>query len=320
MNLVKTMIALAAVAATGGAFAQSSVTLSGKLRFAYEATKATSAAGVATKANGLAVTDGDFVLTSNEDLGGGMKAMAVMAVKSRGRDTGIEGRDAYLGLSGGFGAVTIGAVEAGNGIIDLGGAGAPVYGMDGSVIAAANNVNSLKYVSPNFGGANVFVEVTDKTAILGMGSQEAAVDSAAIGATYSNGPIAAALDFTSYGRNAVAATADVADQRVRVSGAYDLGVVKLGAGFERKTFLAGGPTRKDMIVGVSAPVASNITLGLNYATSKTNGATAKGLDLGAQYDLSKRTYVAMHFQDVKNVDYVDGAKNQQYRVQLSHAF
>jgi predicted porin len=316
----KTLIALAAVAATGAAFAQSSVTLSGKLRFAYEATKATSAAGVATKANGIGVTDGDFVLTANEDLGGGMKAIASMAVKSRGRDTGIEGRDAYLALAGGFGTVTIGAVEAGNGIIGLGGAGAPVYGMDGSVIAAAANVDILKYTSPSFSGLQIGVALTDKTAALGMGAQEASTETATLGAQYANGPIAAYLDTTKYSRNAVPASAGVPDLRVRLAGSYDLGVVKLGAGFERKTYLAGGPTRKDMIFGVSAPVASNITLGLNYATSKTNGATAKGLDLGAQYDLSKRTYVAMHFEDVKNVGYVDGAKNQKYRIQLSHAF
>jgi predicted porin len=316
----KTLIALAAVAATGAAFAQSSVTLSGKLRFAYEATKATSAAGVATKANGIAVTDGDFVLTANEDLGGGMKAIASMAVKSRGRDTGIEGRDAYLALAGGFGTVTIGAVEAGNGIIGLGGAGAPVYGMDGSVIAAAANVDILKYTSPSFSGLQIGVALTDKTAALGMGAQEASTETATLGAQYANGPIAAYLDTTKYSRNAVPASAGVPDLRVRLAGSYDLGVVKLGAGFERKTYLAGGPTRKDMIFGVKAPVASNITLGLNYATSKTNGATAKGLDLGAQYDLSKRTFVAMHFEDVKNVGYVDGAKNQKYRIQLSHAF
>jgi predicted porin len=315
----KTLIALAAVAATGAVFAQSTVTLSGKLRFAYEATKTTTA-GVVAKANGIAVTDGDFGLTASEDLGGGMRATAAMWVKSRGRDTGIEGRDAYLMLNGGFGRVMVGAVEAGNGIIGLGGAGAPVYGMDGSVIAGAANVDLLQYASPNLSGLTLKLTLTDKTASLGMGSQEAAIETVSIGGNYNNGPIAVALDTTKYGLNAVPVSAAMPDQRVRLSGSYDLGMVTLGAGFERKSFLAGGPTRKDTIIGLSAPVASNITLGLNYATSKTNGATAKGLDLGAKYDLSKRTFVAMALEDVKNAGMVTGNKSTKYRVQLSHAF
>jgi predicted porin len=316
----KTLIALAAVAATSAAFAQSSVNLTGKLRFAYEATKATSAAGVATKANGIRVTDGDFALTAVEDLGGGMKATAYMNVQSRGRDTAISGRDAWLALSGGFGKVLIGSIEAGNGIIGLGGAGAPVYGLDGPVIADVANIDILQYTTPNFSGFTASVTLTDGTTKLGMESTSTTGDTAGVGIAYANGPIAAKADYTSYGKNGVVTA--YPDKRVRVSGSYDLGVVKLGAGYEQKKFDLGAPKRTDFIFGVSAPVASNVTLGLNYAQSKldNNATKVKGLDLGVQYDLSKRTYVAFHFQNVKNVGYVANAKNDKYRVQLSHAF
>jgi predicted porin len=317
----KTLIALAAVAATSAAFAQSSVNLTGKLRFAYEATKATSAAGVSTKANGIRVTDGDFALTAVEDLGGGMKAIGYMNVQSRGRDTAISGRDAYIALTGGFGKVLIGSIEAGNGIIGLGGAGAPVYGMDdGDVLAAAANVDILQYTTPSFSGFTASVTLTDGTTKLGMESTSTTGDTAGVGVAYANGPIAVKADYTSYGKNGIVTV--YPDKRVRVSGSYDLGVVKLGAGFEQKKYDLGAPKRTEWLIGVAAPVASNVTLGLNYAQSKVDGnaVKVKGLDLGAQYDLSKRTFVAFHVQDVKNTGRVSGAKNQKYRIQLSHAF
>lgn len=316
----KTLIALAAVAATGAAFAQSSVTLSGKLRFAYEGTSSNTGA-VKTTANGLKVTDGNFTLTATEDLGAGMKMTAVMDVKSRGRDTAIEGRDAYLKLDGGFGSVMIGSIEAGNGIIGLGGAGAPVYGMDGPVIAAASNVDILKYTTPAMGGFTFSVNTTDATATLGQESTYTKQDSVGAALNYAAGPIAAAVDYTDYGANS--APAPLADNRWRLSGSYDLGVAKIGAGYERKE-LVGGVTSKDTILGVKVPVGA-VTLGFNYATNKTDGQVrVKGYDLGAQYDLSKRTYVAFHYESVDNKNaagaVADGNKNSKWRVQLSHAF
>ena len=317
----KTLIALAAVAVSSAAFAQSTVTLSGKLRFAYEATDATTA-GVKAKANGLRVTDGDFVLTATEDLGGGLKMTADMAVQSRGRDTGIAGRDAKLVLSGGFGSVMIGSIEAGNGIIGLGGAGAPVYGMDGSVIAGAGNVDILRYTSPKMSGFAVYGSLVDATQVLGMEAAAATQDATQIGMTYGAGPLAVAADFTNYGRNAVAGT--VADDRFRISAAYDLGMAKVGFGYQKAdtTALINNST-KQMIMGVSVPMGA-VTLGLNYATSKADGQVkVKGYDLGAKYDLSKRTYVAFHYQNVDNRagNTINATSdNNKYRIQLAHSF
>jgi predicted porin len=313
----KTLIALAALASTA-AFAQSTVNLTGKLRFAYESTTATAVGGAETKTSGLRVTDGDFVLTAVEDLGGGLKASATMAVQSRGRGTDIAGRDASVSLMGGFGTVTVGAVDAGNGIIGLGGAGAPVYGLDdGVVLDGGTLVNILSYTSPAFSGFTFTANMTDTPAAGGMEKAATTTDATTIGARYAAGPIAAAFDVTGAGQNSAAA-ANV-KSRMRVSASYDLGVAKLGFGYQtRKTFEAGAQNNKQMIVGVSAPVGP-VTVGFNYATRKEAGATAstKGTDLGVKYDLSKRTYVAFHLQNVK---LATTAKTSKYRVQLAHAF
>lgn len=312
----KTLIALAVLAASGAAFAQSSVTISGKLRYAYEATKSVAGA----KANGLAVTDGDLNFVAVEDLGGGLKATASMAYVSRGRDTAIAGRDAYLSLAGGFGSVLIGSIEAGNGIIGLGGAGAPVYGLDNGVtLAGGSNVDIIKYTSPAFNGFTLSANATDATAAgantLGMNGTATTADSTGFGVNYANGPLAVAADVTNYGLNASGLTAD---NRTRISASYDLGVAKIGAGFQTSSTTTNVDT-KQQVFGVSVPMGA-FTLGAVVASSKTDGTTGtnKGTDLGVKYDLSKRTYLATHYQTTKAAGATASASK--YRVQLAHSF
>jgi len=291
------------------------------MRFAYESTKSATAA----KANGLRVTDGDFALTAVEDLGAGLKATAFMNVQSRGRDTAISGRDAYLSLAGGFGSVMIGSLEAGNGILGLGGAGAPVYGLDNGVtLAGASNVDILKYTSPAFSGFTFSVNTTDATTVLGQESVAATADSTGFGVNYANGPLTAAADVTNYGRNAYVPTtaaqiaAGVPDSRTRISANYNLGVATLGAGFQTSTNVA-NLKNTQQVFGVSVPMGA-FTLGAVVASSKMDGVvgTNKGTDLGVQYNLSKRTYVAGHYQTTKDAGATASASK--YRVQLAHAF
>jgi predicted porin len=309
----KSLIALATLAAVSGtAFAQSSVSLSGKLRYAYESTE--SAAGA--KANGFKVTDGDFGLKAVEDLGGGLKVTASMAVQSRGRGTDIKGRDASLTLSGGFGSVFIGSIEAGNGIIGLGGAGAPVYGLDnGTTLAGAGNVDIIKYSLPAFSGVTLSVNATDAVATLGQEAAAETLDTTGFGVNYAAGPLAVAADLTNYGANASGSTLD---SRTRISASYNLGMAKIGAGIQMSSTTTNVDTTQQ-IFGVSVPMGA-ITLGLNVASSKTDGVTGtnKGTDLGAKYALSKRTYVAAQYQTTKAAGATASANK--FRIQLAHSF
>jgi len=332
-EMKKSLIALAVLATAGTAFAQSTVNLSGKLRFAYEkSTKTTATTGATADTNGLRVTDGNFTLKAVEDLGGGMKMAASMDVQSRGRTTGVSGRDASLTLSGGFGDVLIGAVEDGNGIIGLGGAGAPVYGLDNGVsLADVSNVDILRYTTPAMSGFKGYVAFFDSngTAAGGAGAggmQDTSLtqDATQLGLTYGAGPVAVAADYTNFGLNAVLATAPGLDNRFRLSGSYDLGVAKLGLGYEkRKTTAATNNGSADWLLGVSVPFGAT-TVGLNYARSTVDGVAqnATGLDFGVKYDLSKRTYVAFQYQDdtATAAAGVIQAETKKYRVQLSHAF
>ena len=204
--------------------------LTGKFGAAYTANK--TAAGA--KSSGFSVTDGDFVLSAVEDLGGGMKASASMAVRVRGRDAnsdgladGVGGRDANVNLMGGFGTVTLGAVEAGNGIIGLASAGAPVIGQDNGVtLDGAGNVDLFQYTTPALiPGLTARFQIVDSIGDPGADGLQAASalqDATVVGVAYGAGPLAVNADFTSFGRNAAAATST--ESRTRLSASSALGV------------------------------------------------------------------------------------------------
>jgi len=305
------------------------VTLSGKLRFGYENAKAADGA----KSSGVGVTDGNVIFAATEDLGGGLKATASMDVRVRGRDTATDGaytttsggnvtavtangvrpRDASLSLSGGFGSVMVGAIEAGNGLLGLVNAGGPTtYGLDnGTQLAAASNVDILKYTSPSFNGFNVAVATLD--AVGGNGSQNGGANTL-YAVSYSAGDLKAAVDYTAYG-SAAAATAD---KRTRVSASYNLGFGNVGIGFENNNKGAAAD-RSERAIGFNMPVGPWL-LGAVYASSKVTGTAGNntGYDLAAQYNLSKTTYVALQYQSTKGS--TDTASANKYRVQLSQAF
>jgi predicted porin len=113
--------------------------------------------------------------------------------------------------------------------------------------------------------------------------------------TYAAGAIAAKADYTSWSKQdelSTAATpaAMTTKSRVRLSGAYDMGVARLSAGYsqlERTTSV----TTKETLLGVKVPMGA-VTLGLDYAIGQvTNQEDTTGYSLGLGYDLSKRTNI-----------------------------
>jgi predicted porin len=316
----KTLVAIAALALAGGAFAQSSVNLTGKFRFAYDAKNDGSGAATA-KSNGFGVTDGNVIFAAVEDLGGGMKAGVSMDVRVRGRGAAgvVDGRDASVYLTGGFGTIVGGAVESGNGIIGLGGAGAPVIGLDdGIALAGATNIDWFAYSTPNMGGFTGTIGLADSIGLPGAGgmqSSAATQDAVVLRGAYSNGPINFMADYTSYGANSAAAPR--ADNRLRLSGNYNLGVATVGLGYQQSKNSA-SVKDKQWILGVAAPFGP-VTVGANITNRKVDtGLKVTAYDMGVKYDLSKRTYVLAAYQSEDSNALVNN--KTQFRLQLSHAF
>ena len=338
----KTLIALAAVAVSSAALAQ--VTVTGKYGVAY--TSSESAAGV--KSNGFATSDGDVVFTAAEDIGAGMKAGASLAIKVRGRDSAVTatsthstvtpaetvtttvsgaasstlgGRDATVYLQGGFGRITLGTIEAGNGIIGRASAGAPTIGQDtGVTLDAAGNVDMASLSLPLATGLTATVMMIDSIGNpggAGMQSAATTIDATLVGLSYAAGPVSFGLDHTAFGQNAAAATAP--DARTRVSASYDLGAAKVGFGYQTKESFA-GVADDQMMVGVSVPMGA-ITLGATYATkdSDNDAVDASGYEVGMNYAFSKRTNMQVAYRSLE-LDAAGSNAATDLRVRLLHSF
>jgi Gram-negative porin len=311
----KTLLALAVVAASGAAFAQSA-TLSGNFTYGYASSKV---AGVSTA--GLTTDTAAIALVATEDLGGGLKATAKVSLGGMMRDGAGTGEDASVTLSGGFGAVSMGAVESDDGLSRA--RPGPAWGLDGKVHGSNSNIDYVSYTSPQLApGLTAGVSYVDRAATTGSGGggttgAAGAQPSITGNVTYGAGPISARFDVTSWTRQGAAdVTSNTNKNRFRVSGNYNLGVAKVGLGyssFKRTT----GTTVKAVVAGVSASFGAT-DLGLVYETYDNAGVKTKGFSLGATYNLSKRTAVVAGLRQWKT----DGAAttNNATHLMMSHSF
>jgi predicted porin len=313
----KTLLALAVVAASGAAFAQSA-TLSGSYVFGYQSTKV---GGVTTA--GIGTDTAAIALVATEDLGGGLKATAKVSLGGMMRDGAGTGEDASLSLSGGFGTLTMGSIESDDGL-SRAYAGAPVIGLDGKVHGGNANIDVIGYTSPQLApGLTAGVSYVDRgtttTTGLAAGTTGAAAAQPSITAnlTYGAGPISARFDVTSWTRQGAAdVTSNTTKNRFRVSGNYDLGMAKVGLGYAQLKRTTGTKTTQ-LEAGVSAGFGAT-TVGAVYEELKTTGAAKKsGFTVGAQYNLSKRTNVSAGYATWKSAG---ASSDTSFRVLVGHSF
>lgn len=344
----KSLIALAVLAASGAAMAQSSVTLYGIADVWFGGLKADQQGANperVTKLDSGGVNTSRWGLKGSEDLGGGLKAVfnfeSAVAVDS-GASNGFS-RVSYVGVSGGFGEVLLG--KPWTAIDDI--MGASNSGFDSKLSATqgvwvANNIyagnpgNTIKYTTPSFGGLKGAVAYSlDEKA----GVSKDVVDFAV---SYAGGPVTANL-----GYQVLKDYATTEDMKITtVNGTYDFGVAKLLASFA-KTTLADADV-KDYQIGVDVPLSAALTLSAGYAQSKRNDAAATyingenaigdddgfyglgiyngkkntGYSVAAAYSLSKRTTVYGGVSTAKGEDAAgaDVSKRQLYAVGVNHKF
>jgi predicted porin len=325
ISMKKSFIALAVLAAAGVASAQSSVSLSGNYTFGFKSTKTGS-----VKASGLGTDTAAVKFAATEDLGGGLKASAQVTAAGLNRGKGVEGEDAKLDLMGGFGTLTLGSVEIGNSIFRSQ-AGGPTFNfdsdIDAGVLEGAVKADILKYTSPNLGGLTFNATYFDGGVApaptgLGAGTTGGGDKQPGLmfGADYANGPIDAGVDFTAFQKKNVAQYAGGEEKsRLRVSGSYDLGVVKLGAGFARYNYNAGLKSKTETAFGVSAPLGP-VSVGAYFARAKQDTVKANGFSLGAKYDLSKRTNVTGKLGNWKNSNGSTSVKSNRFELLVGHSF
>ncbi len=289
----KSLIALAVLAASGAAMAQSTVTLYG---VADVSVAKTTGAKLAASANGLANNGNSrFGLRGSEDLGGGLKAnfnfeqnvsladgstcnLTTCAAGQAGLNTNAFQRAAWFELAGGFGSLRAGRSLSpsfyGIASWELTGAAnySAVASMFGFGAGLRNNV-MVAYTTPNLGGLTASIgHVLEGN---GAANAHAGLNKWDMTVIYAAGPVTAAL---TYGKveNGV--------KNVTLGGAMNFGGVKVAASFQDPAGAVKGFT-----LGASAPMGP-VTLTADLA--RDTGSAVKSTDyiIEAKYALSKRTF------------------------------
>jgi predicted porin len=322
----KSLIALAVLAASGAAMAQSAVTLYGIADIWVGSTKDSINGSSVTKVGSGGFNGSRFGLRGSEDLGGGLKAVFKLeqgfdiSNGTQARPGSAFGRQAFVGLEGGFGSITLGnvwaamddVIGAGNGAFDTG-AFSPLYSMPGSVHFEYNDrpLNAIKYTTPSFGGLTAAVSY-------GMDEDSAVKrDQVDFNVAYGAGPVGVSLAYQVQN--------DTTDKELLLlNGSYDLGMAKLLATYGQVE--QGAAKSRDYQFGVDVPLSSALTLSGSFAQTRDNANLGNGKRTGygiaAKYSLSKRTFT---YAGIRNVDGKDGAgtkisKDSVYAVGVQHSF
>ena len=340
----KSLIALAVLAASGAAMAQSSVTLYGVVDTGLTYSKGEESVYGMTHVGGNVNSRLGF--RGVEDLGNGLKATfnlesgfsADDGTNYMGQDGLAFTRTSTVGLAGNFGEVRLGrmltssylAVSRYDAFGDTG-IGASLAWNIPQTGYAPRTENAISYTSPNFSGFKIGAEY-------GFGEKQKARDSRyfGMGATYDNGPLSLGLGYDRLNSNTMDGLLAASDLKtVHLGGAYNFGVAKLLA-FYKQSKVSNAPKFKTFGLGVSAPVgaAGEVRASYNnYKISDDNGK-ANQLSLGYVHNLSKRTALYGTYAYIKNKDGLafqlngamagaglkDGEKQHGLQLGVRHAF
>ena len=366
----KTLIAMAALGAMAGvAHAQSSVTLYGLVdAYIGQTSRQVDSTIVASRVaklkqnvvNGSGQNNSRWGLRGTEDLGGGMKALFVLeggfqpdtgafaTISNQGG--GLFGRQAWVGLSSGFGTVGLGRQYPA--YDDLRGATNMIYDSNFATTAAVwgtgvqdyqnRSSNSIKYTSPDFAGFSGAVTY-------GLGENKTATTDAenvaAVHIKYANGPLL--VGFAHQREKQVASTAGSlfgagaavgvpagpaafnATRKYNLLGAsYDFGVAKLTAQYNQakgETSATTSAKDKEFNVGVSVPFGA-AALAAGYSRSKSDSAgnnnRGTGVSLLGTYALSKRTnlYTGFLMTKVESQNAATEVKASTFGLGVKHLF
>jgi len=317
-EMKKSLIALAVLAASGAAMAQSSVTLYGIADVwvgnvsVDDGTTDTSR----TLMHSGGVSTSRWGMKGSEDLGGGLKANFQLE-SSINMDDGTTGsgfnRQAWVGFSGNFGDVRFGRVSSPFDNVQAASTAlwdsdlSPVNNPGGGVFRTASGfiakpTNTIYYKTPSFSGfgGEVSYSLDEDNEDGVFQPTEIAITSLSL--TYAAGPFAAQFAYQEEERADVPTDDDFTFMRLGAS--YNFGMATAKATYgraENATGTVSGATHTadaqtdEWQIGVDVPMSSALTLSAAYAESTDDAIGAipevkrSGFGLAAAYSLSKRT-------------------------------
>jgi len=349
----KTLVALAALAVVGVASAQSTVTLFGSIDASVgkNQLKQTGvfpgavAADVGMNVNSGTQNGSRWGLRGTEDLGGGMSAMFNLT-SGFNVDTGtmaqggrLFGREAWAGLKGGFGQVSLGrhvtpaadgpwAITGGYANYDAWASTTQNGGFGNAASIAHDNVrkdNSLRYMTPVMGGfSGVLLWAPGENGIANGANNS---NYWSLGLGFVNGPINVQFAYEAdkvLGAALAASPVGNNQKTWALAATYDLGVVKLGGSYQRASLTTFDD--KGYALSASAPLGP-VSMDFEYAREKTTNSgafasRASAINFRVNYPLSKRTKLYVLLSDGTSKTAVVGAKQDlsRFQVGMRHVF
>jgi predicted porin len=343
----KSLIALAVIAASGAASAQSSVTLYGLVDTYVGSTKTNGLSQTVVNGGGLQTSR--FGFKGSEDLGGGLKANFLLEAgfdSSTGasnnyqnpyfgangapvaENNAVFGRNSWVGLSGGFGEIRLGkmwtAYDEVNGTASAT-FNSNIFSPTKDLVWMSNTYNdrpgnAISYATPTMGGFSAMGTYS-------FGENKTATTSAgkimAVNVAYAGGPVAVTLG---YQTEKYTGSMDSV-KLLQLNATYDLGVVKLLGSYGRVEDRIPGVKTNEYQLGLDIPLGSAFTLSAGYGWSQDKvenndiDSKRKSFGIAGLYSLSKRTDLYVGFNDSKGkLEDVTYLKSRVFAAGIRHKF
>lgn len=294
----KSLVALAVLAASGASFAQANLT--GELAYGFLDTNS----GLGVKASGLGIDTSNFNLGVSEDLGGGTSISGSWTVSGGNGQAGAVSNDGQtLALKTPYASFKLASTKPGNWLQGATGYGV-WYGLDGRVLGARSPRDSASVSVPVTSAITLSATYYEPANLIGEGTGIAgtsAQQNMTYNVAYAAGALSAQLGYVDYTNEG--ATDATLKSAARLGGSYDLGVAKLGLGVSYTTHSDSGKVT-EALLSASVPLGA-LSLNAGFASSKLDADTTStlfpvvgtrtGYMLGAQYNVSKRTYAILNY-------------------------
>jgi predicted porin len=311
----KSLVALAVLAASGAAMAQSSVTLFGVVDAAYAVGNGSLTDKTQLRNSGYNSSRLGF--RGVEDLGGGMKASfwleagvnnddgtgsasSALNQAQTAANVGTQGltfnRRSTVSLEGKMGEVRLGRdytpqfwSETAFDPFGTNGVGTNIAFAKGGLTGVRAS-NSIGYLSPSFSGLKLWVQT-----YMGENASTAAKvgDGNAFRITFDQGKLSLA-----YAGSETTTAAGVTNDTSNIAGSYDLGVAKVMAQ-SNSTKITGAAEIKGSVIGALVPMAGG-TFRISSSQTDQAGKKAKLMAVGFVQPMSKRTDLYATYGRVSN--------------------
>jgi predicted porin len=302
-HMIKRSIALAAITAlsAGAAFAQSSVTVYGRLNTSAEQQKNIATDGTQSVLQNNASRLG---FKGVEDLGGGLKAEFLLEHRFNS-DTGtvtgdFYAGDAFVGISGGFGSIRAGRLTSAAYY-----ATADWIGMhnhdtgtseDKLYTYLSQNKNTISYTTPSFSGFTVEGSVSAGEGARAIDPPKDILPNKVwnLAGNYDGGALQLGLGYEQVDKTS--------DDQIAARAVYTMGNLTFGGYYQYSNIEGLGSRNLFRVAGMYAMGASEFHVNVGFADdwSSLNNSSANQYTVAYNYNLSKRTKIYAFYTTVDN--------------------